>query len=101
MPDNGNRAETDAMTSSQVRVCKVCGNASGNKTHLAREMMFGLRNEFEYLECGCCGCVQLVAPPEDMAKYYPKDYYSYQHHGWLMNAIRRRWSAYACGAKSL
>ena len=84
-----------------MNLCKICGNTSGNKSHTAREMMFGLGHEFEYLECGNCGCLQLLTPPEDMARYYPKDYYSYQQHGWLMTAIRRRWSAYARGRKSL
>jgi SAM-dependent methyltransferase len=84
-----------------MNACKVCGNTSGNKIHTAREMMFGLRHPFEYLECGNCGCVQLMKAPEDMARYYPKDYYSFQHHGWVMTAIRRRWSAYARGQRSL
>jgi SAM-dependent methyltransferase len=44
--------------------------------HAAREMLFGSRDEFEYLECARCGCLQLIAPP-DLAKYYPKNYYSY------------------------
>ena len=30
-------------------VCRICGNESGNKTHKAREMMFGTRDEFHYL----------------------------------------------------
>src|SRR5260221_2602514 len=84
-----------------MNLCKVCGNESSNKTHAAREMMVGLRHKFEYLECGNWGCIQLVAPPKDLAQYYPRNYYAYQHHGWLMTAIRRRWSAHARGGKSL
>jgi SAM-dependent methyltransferase len=84
-----------------MNACKICGNTSGNKTHTAREMMFGLRDKFEYLECGNCGCVQLVNVPSDMAKYYPPNYYSFQKHGWAMTQLRRRWAAYACGASSL
>src|SRR5882724_2868715 len=72
-----------------MNACKICGNTSGNKTHIAREMMFGLRDQFEYLECGNCGCLQLVNPPADIAKYYPTDYYSFQEQSGVVTAIRR------------
>lgn len=57
--------------------CRICGNARGNPLYQAREMMFGWRDRFDYLECAHCGCVQLVAPPADMGRYYPAQYYSY------------------------
>lgn len=57
--------------------CKICGNTEENRTHRVREMMFGLRDEFTYLECARCGCVQLLGPPADMARYYPPNYYSF------------------------
>jgi SAM-dependent methyltransferase len=87
--------------SKQLRSCKICGNGVANRIHIAREMMFGLGETFAYLECGECGCLQLLEVPKDMARYYPNDYYSFQKHGVLMTALRRRWSAYAFGAKSL
>jgi 2-polyprenyl-3-methyl-5-hydroxy-6-metoxy-1,4-benzoquinol methylase len=41
-------------------------------------MMFGFRDEFTYLECNACGCLQLVDPPNNLSKYYPsKQYYSF------------------------
>ncbi len=40
-------------------------------------MMFGLRESFDYVECQACGCVQISAYPDDMARFYPADYYSY------------------------
>jgi SAM-dependent methyltransferase len=44
----------------------------------AREMMFGLRDEFTYLKCAACGCLQIMTPPEDLSRYYPADkYYSF------------------------
>ena len=58
--------------------CKICGNSAGNGVHIAKEMMVGLKEEFEYFECSQCKCLQLSEIPEDMDKYYPKDYYSYQ-----------------------
>ena len=41
-------------------------------------MMFGMRDVFTYLECGDCGCLQLIDPPADMSPYYPPSYYSFQ-----------------------
>lgn len=58
-------------------VCEVCFNSDGNVTHVAREMMFGFRDQFEYLECGRCGCLQLKNVPTDLSRYYPSDYYSF------------------------
>lgn len=57
--------------------CKICGNAEGNKTHEAREMMFGLRGNFAYFQCSQCGCLQISEIPADMSKYYPANYYSF------------------------
>jgi len=57
--------------------CKVCDNSEEIKLYKVREMMFGLREEFTYLECGSCKCLQLIKIPEDMSKYYPEEYYSY------------------------
>jgi SAM-dependent methyltransferase len=57
--------------------CKICGNTDNNTTVVAREMMFGLRDEFKYLECGKCGCLQIKEIPANIAKYYPENYYSY------------------------
>jgi 2-polyprenyl-3-methyl-5-hydroxy-6-metoxy-1,4-benzoquinol methylase len=58
-------------------VCRICNNPNNNKYHLVKEMMFGLREKFEYLECGACGCLQISQIPEDIAKYYPQDFYSF------------------------
>jgi 2-polyprenyl-3-methyl-5-hydroxy-6-metoxy-1,4-benzoquinol methylase len=57
--------------------CKICGNSINNKTFIAKEMMYGLRDEFEYLECGQCGCLQILEIPKNIERYYPDDYYSY------------------------
>ena len=77
--------------------CKICKNSSGNTVHIAREMMFGFRDQFEYLECAQCGCVQLLNVPQNMARYYPENYYSFENHGWAKTLLRHRWSAYAYG----
>ncbi len=63
---------------SQMTVCKICKNASDNKSHVAYEMLFGLRESFEYIECASCGCLQIREIPEELSRYYPEDYYSLQ-----------------------
>lgn len=56
--------------------------------------MFGTRDEFEYFECASCCCLSLKSPPDDFARYYPKDkYYSY-HSKPTLKLVRnpiRRW----------
>ena len=61
-----------------MHTCQVCGNIDQNRTFTAREMMFGQGDEFEYLECSTCGCVQLLDVPEDLSVYYPPDYYAFE-----------------------
>jgi len=56
--------------------CRVCGNATGNAENTAREMMFGTRDEFVYVECAKCGTLQIKDIPE-LAKYYPDNYLSF------------------------
>jgi SAM-dependent methyltransferase len=56
--------------------CRICNNDENNKHHLVREMHFGTREEFDYLECSRCGCLQISQIPSDMEKYYCGGYYS-------------------------
>ena len=69
-------------------------------------MMFGSREEFDYLECAYCGCVQLVNVPNDMAQYYPTNYYSFseggvEHFGPLRAFLRKQKHSYCLGGKNL
>lgn len=59
--------------------CKICENSGKNTIFHVREMMFGFRDIFEYLECSKCGCLQLMNIPADMSKYYPNNYYSFKN----------------------
>ena len=62
----------------EIKNCKVCNNADGNKLHSIKEMQLGLREIFTYMECGNCGCMQIVEIPPDLGKYYPNEgYYSF------------------------
>lgn len=56
-------------------ICRICENSENNRLYRAREMMFGMRDEFDYLECAKCGTLQIAEIP-DLSRYYPKNYYS-------------------------
>lgn len=58
-----------------ILTCRICENSRNNKLYRTREMMFGTRDAFDYLECEECGTLQIVEIP-NLAKYYPKNYYS-------------------------
>ena len=78
--------------------CRICGNETGDQIVRAREMMYGLREVFEYLECSYCGCLQIRSLPDDLSKYYPGDYYSfgtYQPDGWLKRFIKKERNRFA------
>jgi hypothetical protein len=45
--------------------CLICRNPAGERYHQAREMMFGLREQFTYRECATCGSLRLLDPPTD------------------------------------
>lgn len=61
-----------------MRKCIACGISSDYKEYIIREMMFGTRDEFIYLECKNCGCLQIKNIPRDLHKYYPQNYYSFK-----------------------
>ena len=57
--------------------CSICLNEENNTPYKIREMMFGLRDIFDYFQCGNCQCIQIKKIPENLEKYYPNDYYSF------------------------
>jgi SAM-dependent methyltransferase len=62
--------------------CKVCYNSKNNKSFIAREMMFGMREEFLYFQCDSCNCLQIAEFPRDISKYYAaENYYSFVEYG--------------------
>jgi SAM-dependent methyltransferase len=64
-------------------------------------MMFGLGGEFTYLECGQCGCLQLLDVPGDMAVYYPESYAAFETHAPWKARILANWAAYAYGRRNI
>lgn len=57
--------------------CRICFNNRDSKIYVAREMMFGYKDRFEYMECSECGCLQIKNQPTNLSKYYPPEYYSF------------------------
>lgn len=57
--------------------CKICGNGKENKEFKIKEMMFGFKDEFTYIKCSNCGCLFIKEIPENMSKYYPPDFGSF------------------------
>lgn len=57
--------------------CKICLNAHNNSIYTLKEMMFGTRHLFDYLECYKCGTIQIITLPDNLSAYYPADYYAY------------------------
>lgn len=93
------------MTTSLSLICRICGNAGPNKTYLAREMLFGTKDEFEYFECSACGCLQIKEIPQDTSKYYPAEYQPFNSLGPKGNFIRRflkrKMASYIIGKKGI
>jgi len=56
--------------------CRICGTTHATKL-VVREMMYGTRDTFDYYQCESCQCLQIADIPEDIARYYPANYYSY------------------------
>lgn len=78
--------------------CRICENSKDNRVHQFREMMFGSREKFDYLECGACGTLQIIKIP-DLNNHYPKDYYSFSsgEELYIEKHLRRRIAARLAG----
>ena len=60
-------------------LCRICGYRNNNTEFIAREMNFGMKDEFTYFICNKCGCIQIAAKPDDLSAYYDTNrYYSFQ-----------------------
>jgi len=57
--------------------CRICGKSDDNRKYVVKEMMFGSHEEFEYFLCSECGCLQINHIPEDLSRFYPPTYYSF------------------------
>lgn len=60
------------------QACRACGSAARERVLEAEELVLRHGDRFAYFECAGCGCVQIERVPEDLARYYPSDYYSFE-----------------------
>jgi SAM-dependent methyltransferase len=63
------------MLADDAVACPICGSAAPADAYTLREMLFGTREQFQYRRCPTCGVLWLVAPPDDLAPYYPQLYH--------------------------
>jgi SAM-dependent methyltransferase len=77
--------------------CRICGNTENNRIHNAREMMFGTREPFVYVECSDCGTVQIESVPNDLAKYYPDNYIAFDSRVVMGETLAKRVAARFAG----
>ena len=88
-----------------AKSCRICGAGISGPAIVAREMMLGRRDVFEYLECPSCGCVQIAEYPSSIASYYPSDYYPFlvlprrRSFERVERWLRKRRAAYALGRR--
>jgi SAM-dependent methyltransferase len=68
--------------------CRICG-APARRRFQAREMMFGTRERFDYVECAACLCLQIAAIPRDLARFYPPVYHGRVGHEAAAGPVKR------------
>ena len=80
------------MANELLNGCTVCGPDSPHTDHKVAETMFRTGDAFTYRECRDCGTVQIAAVPDDLARHYGSDYYSFQMPGGRLShpALRNR-----------
>jgi len=66
-----------ALKAQAMTHCRICGAEGDHPHHRPREMMFGLRETFDYFQCTACGCLQITEIPEDLGRFYPAGYFSF------------------------
>jgi SAM-dependent methyltransferase len=83
--------------------CLFCGKSRVAEAMEVSEMMLGYGDAFTYLKCGCCGSLQIESPPENLSKYYPGDYYSFESvsAGGLRSRLRRARAVFAIHQKGI
>jgi SAM-dependent methyltransferase len=57
--------------------CLWCHATTAARTFTARERLFGMEGEWEYAECSACGSLQMLQRPDDLQRYYPREYDAY------------------------
>lgn len=69
--------------------CRICGSTDEHRVYIAKEMMLGRRDTHRYFQCSACECLQIEQIPDDLASYYPENYYSYREASQSGSALQR------------
>jgi 2-polyprenyl-3-methyl-5-hydroxy-6-metoxy-1,4-benzoquinol methylase len=89
------------LKSSQENICKICSNCKGNKIYLTKEMLYGSKENFNYMKCSKCGCLQNLDIPKDLSRFYPSKYYSFRHENILKTFLRTQWAKYSYNKRNI
>lgn len=88
--------------------CRICAATGDFPRFAAREMMYGTRQVFDYVQCTACKTLQIAQVPQAMADFYPQDYYSLQKspeqgaaHRVTNRVLGLRESSYVLGRRAL
>jgi 2-polyprenyl-3-methyl-5-hydroxy-6-metoxy-1,4-benzoquinol methylase len=73
-----------------MSTCQICNNSQGNTHYVLKEMSLGMYEEFNYFQCGVCGCLQICNVPDHMERFYPDNYFSFRDFHRLVNAPWRK-----------
>src|SRR5687768_9759625 len=58
--------------------CRICGQAwDDGRVFRAREMLFGTREPFDYVQCAGCQTIQITEVAAELGKYYPESYHEF------------------------
>ncbi|OYX28466.1 MAG: hypothetical protein B7Z06_01655 [Flavobacteriales bacterium 32-35-8] len=71
--------------------CRLCFTELEDTFHV-EEMMFGIKESFEYSICKNCKSLSLDKIPDNISKYYPENYYSFaeQSSNKLINWVSKK-----------
>jgi 2-polyprenyl-3-methyl-5-hydroxy-6-metoxy-1,4-benzoquinol methylase len=65
--------------SENYETCAICSSGGPHNKLTVKEMMLGTRHQFDYFQCGQCGCIQILSVPGNLQDYYQTDeYYSFR-----------------------
>lgn len=74
-----------------INTCRICGSVADHIQYQPQERMFGWGDTFNYFKCQDCGCLQIDAPPNDLPRYYPSNYYSLSNQPTTLPGLFKRW----------
>ncbi len=58
--------------------CRICGSEEEQTPFILTEKKIGTFEQFEYFLCRSCNTMQIISPPEDIRKYYPGKFDSFE-----------------------